>query len=89
MPVNAPNSSIMQQVPNGLLPLGTILSMYTAIASPFSAPSIMIGPFCGFKNGISNFSDGLSVSFWILPSNASLVSTTTVSPGFICITGSE
>ena len=79
----------MQHVPRGLWPLGTIDSMYTAITSPFSAPSIMIGPFCGFRNGTVSFSLMLSCSVLIAPSKASRVSTTTRSPGLMCSTGSE
>ncbi len=81
-PSVAPKFGIMQQKPCGSSPRGAIFSMYTATTSPFSAPSIMIGPFCGFRNGTCSTCDGLSVSSLILPSNASRVSTTTRSPGF-------
>ena len=79
----------MQQVPRGLSPRGTIDSICTATVSPGSAPSIMIGPFCGLTNGIVSTRDGMSCSVLILPLNASRVSTTMRSPGFTVITGCE
>jgi hypothetical protein len=63
--------------------------MWAASVSPFSAPSTMIGPFCGFTNGIVNVALGRSASVWITPPNASRVSTVTRSPGWICNTGDE
>ncbi|MGF6347226.1 hypothetical protein QF040_001939 [Variovorax sp. W2I14] len=88
VPLSAPKSGIMQQVPRGLGPRGAIDSMYTAIVSPGSAPSIMIGPFCGFTKGMVSTFEGRSCSVLTLPSKASRVSTTMRSPGFTVITGS-
>ena len=89
VPVRAPNSGIIAHVPRGLSPRGSIDSMCTARASPFSAPATMIGPFCGFTNGIVNVALGRSDSVWITPPNASRVSTVTRSPGSISRTGVE
>ena len=49
----------------------------------------MIGPFCGFTNGIVSLALGRSASVWITPPNASRVSTVTRSPGWISNTGEE
>ena len=89
VPVSAPKCGIMQQVPQGFSPRGSMDSMWTANASPGSAPSIMMGPFCGLTNGIRNFSVGLSCSVRIAPSNASRVSMRIRSPGLTVRTGLE
>src|SRR5262245_8184268 len=79
----------MAHVPRGLSPRGSIDSMCTASASPFSAPATAIGPFCGLTNGIVRVALGRSDSVWITPPNASRVSTVTRSPGWISRTGVE
>ena len=89
VPVRAPNSGIMAHVPRGFSPRGAIDSMRTASASPFPAPVTMIGPFCGFTNGIVSVALGRSDSVWITPPKASRVSTVTRSPGWISRTGVE
>ena len=84
-----PKNGISAQVPRGFGPRGFIDSMWTAIASPGSAPSMMIGPFCGFTKGIFSTFEGRSCSVFTAPPNASRVSTTMRSPGFTCSTGCE
>jgi hypothetical protein len=48
-----------------------------------------MGPFCGLVKGRRTFSVGLSRSLRMAPSKASLVVTTTRSPGRTRSTGSE
>ena len=66
----------------GCSPRGTIDSMCTASASPFSAPSIMIGPFCGFSERHAQLlARQVGLGLDARRSKASRVSTTTRSPG--------
>ena len=76
LPVRAPNSGIMQQVPRGSAARHHRFRYSTRRAPPFSAPSIMIGPFCGSRNGMCSSAIGMSCSVLIAPSKASRVSTT-------------
>ena len=76
-------------MPRGFGPRGAIDSMWTAMTSPFSAPSTTIGPFCGLTKGIVSTRDGRSRSVLIAPSKASRVSTTIRSPARTVSTGSE
>ena len=88
VPTRPPNSGISAVVPTGCGPRGLIEWMWTASTSPFSAPSTAIGPHCGLRKGTFSSAAGLSLSFLILPSKASCVSATTMSPGLILRTGS-
>jgi len=64
-----------------------MVSIRTHKTSPFSAPSMAIGPFWGLTKGNLSFCDGLSSMDCIAPPKASSVSATTTSPGLMVSTG--